>query len=1025
MRIPDRNTRCAARGRIAAHYLELLLCVLAAAVSWSPPTARAGEFDLAYHPTRVIVQFQSGTTASAKQDAHAAIAGVRPFWQSSVISGLEVVEVPNGQVQASVLSYRRQPGVLWAEPSYRLTALDIPNDTRFSDQWGLHNTSQTVNGADGHYDADVDAPLAWDIWEGGSDCVVAVVDTGVDYMHPDIYLNIWINQGEIPQAISEQLTDVDDDGIISFFDLNNPINQGAGKITDLNGNGHIDAGDTLRPLSQGGWADGNDDDTNGKADDLHGWDAQADDRDPNPTGVAHGGTEPTDPAHGTQVAGVIAAIGNNSQGIIGLARGCRIVPLKIADDDGALFSGSAVMAVDYLIANAARYNIRVSNHSWAIGVWRRGCLVNFPQALYDSFAALDATGQHIAVVAAGNDLGGCYNEKDNDIAPVFPANFGVTRDYTFQSRHVDGLDSVLSVAATTSDDGLAGFSHYGVNTVHLAAPGASVLSTWFYGSGSGRTYQYTFDDGTSLAAPHVAAVTALLWSRFPAWTMHEVRDRVLSTGRAIPSLDGKTMAIPSLDGTTTDERMLNAYRAMSYDCNDNGVDDTSDISSGVSVDCLDYETDCCVPHDSAGCDDSVIEDCVCTELPDCCNEALSWNEFCVWFAESCSSPLGCQGTSDFIPDECQVNPDCQGNGIPDPCDISCGDPGGRCDIQGCGTATDCDGDCTPDDCDLAGNDCNSNSIHDSCDILLGTSADCDLDGVPDECGEDCDANGVLDWCDVASGDPHHCDRNLDGVPDDCVACCNGTSCENMLSGQCTGSAKQGVICSQSTCWTGACCDEYFDCAITEGSACEQDGGYFVGVGTCASVDCRYGACCDGATCDDNNGQGYFRTVGCDLDGFIPGARCDPNPALHQRAPCSESADAPAVQIIEADPRSEESYAVVGPITDARYPHDPNDSSVEAHHGIGTSEDPIIVTLADQTTGADDLAWWRLFETGIEETTGDPLGSNAIASITDNGGGEYEIVLTRPISAGEWTVITYVPGCSSVCYSSLPGDVDNS
>ena len=93
------------------------------------------------------------------------------------------------------------PGVLYAEPSYRVYALDaIPNDPLFDSLWGMDNTGQTG----GAPDADIDAPEAWDEYTGSGTVVLASIDTGVDYNHED--LNMWINPGEIPG------NGIDDDG---------------------------------------------------------------------------------------------------------------------------------------------------------------------------------------------------------------------------------------------------------------------------------------------------------------------------------------------------------------------------------------------------------------------------------------------------------------------------------------------------------------------------------------------------------------------------------------------------------------------------------------------------------------------------------------------------------------------------------------------------------------------------------------------------------------------------------------------
>ena len=144
------------------------------------------------------------------------------------------------------------PNVAWYEPNTAVTVSQTPNDTYFNLQWDMQNTGQT-GGTPG---ADIKAPAAWDISTGSGKVVVAVIDTGVDYDHPDLYQNIWINQAEIPASRMNNLVDVYHDGYISLRDLNNPINQGPGKITDVNDDGVIDAADILAPMQVD--ANGND-----------------------------------------------------------------------------------------------------------------------------------------------------------------------------------------------------------------------------------------------------------------------------------------------------------------------------------------------------------------------------------------------------------------------------------------------------------------------------------------------------------------------------------------------------------------------------------------------------------------------------------------------------------------------------------------------------------------------------------------------------------------------------------------------
>jgi subtilisin family serine protease len=90
--------------------------------------------------------------------------------------------------------YKKDPDVVYAEPNYVVTVDNIPNDPSFSLLWGMHNTGQTG----GTPDADIDAVEAWDLCTGSPEVVVAVVDTGVDYTHPDLAANIWVNTDEIP-----------------------------------------------------------------------------------------------------------------------------------------------------------------------------------------------------------------------------------------------------------------------------------------------------------------------------------------------------------------------------------------------------------------------------------------------------------------------------------------------------------------------------------------------------------------------------------------------------------------------------------------------------------------------------------------------------------------------------------------------------------------------------------------------------------------------------------------------------------
>jgi subtilisin family serine protease len=121
-----------------------------------------------------------------------------------VVSGLALVKLPAGtSVYDAVTRFNQSANILYAEPNYKYRFLRIPNDPNFPQQWALHNTGQTG----GTVDADIDGPEAWDIQTGSKKVLVAVADSGIDYRHPDLGPNLWMNTKEL-----FGLPNVDDDG---------------------------------------------------------------------------------------------------------------------------------------------------------------------------------------------------------------------------------------------------------------------------------------------------------------------------------------------------------------------------------------------------------------------------------------------------------------------------------------------------------------------------------------------------------------------------------------------------------------------------------------------------------------------------------------------------------------------------------------------------------------------------------------------------------------------------------------------
>lgn len=324
-------------------------------------------------------------------------------------------------------------GHLSCSPNWAVFADLTPNDTYYPQQYGPGL---------------MQLPTAWETTVGSNAQIVVVIDTGVDYNHPDLVSNVWRNPGEVA------------------------------------GNGF-------------------DDDGNGYVDDVYGINA-----------ITNSGNPMDDHGHGTHVAGIIGARGNNNVGIAGVSWESKIIAAKFLDSNGSGSTANAIKAVNYATAlKRAGRNITVTNNSWGGS--------SYSSALAAAIA--DASSAGILFVAAAGNYG-----SNNDAYPQYPANYTSA--------------NVISVASIDSSTALSSFSNYGEQTVHIAAPGGSIASTMINAG-------YVYMSGTSMAAPQVSGVVLLAQARCSGTlSMTLLRSAVVNTGTVLAPLAGKVASASMVNG---------------------------------------------------------------------------------------------------------------------------------------------------------------------------------------------------------------------------------------------------------------------------------------------------------------------------------------------------------------------------------------------------------------------------------------------------------------------------------------------
>ncbi len=413
-----------------------------------------------YVPGELLIKMKPDRTITQKTNLKNQLSG--SVKRSFSRLGVELWEVPQARTKSDINhlinQYKNHPDIEFIEPNYIITLEETPTNTNpddlvFPTQWALHNIGQNY----GTPDADIDALEAWDIATESPSVAVAIIDTGIDWTHEDLAENIWQNLGE----------DADGDG----------------RVLEWNGTTWVFDPDDINGI---------DDDGNDFIDDFIGWDFRNNDNNP------YDGY-----SHGTHVAGIVGARGNNATGIAGVTWNVQLVALKFFSDNGIGTSADAAQALDY----AVQMNIPISNNSWGGG--------GYSQTLYAAIENAKNNG-HIFVAAAGNQYG-----NNNDIYPFYPSSYD--------------LPNIVSVTSTNRNDHLSNFSNIGATSVDLAAPGSAIRSCIPFDG-------YTNYSGTSMAAPHVAGACALLWETQAHLPYTDIKDALIKSVDSLAVLDGKCVS---------------------------------------------------------------------------------------------------------------------------------------------------------------------------------------------------------------------------------------------------------------------------------------------------------------------------------------------------------------------------------------------------------------------------------------------------------------------------------------------------
>ncbi len=380
----------------------------------------------------------------------------------------------NPEMLAAKIS--RMPGVEYAEPKYLRTMSYTPDDPELEKFIDAHNFTD-----------------AWDLSQGSRDVVIAINDGGVNYTHPDLDDNMWINQDEVPPTLQPQV-DQNADGDITSTEIYEYLQQNG---QDYNSDGQITLEDALHNDSS--FMDDVDADNNNFTDDLYGWDFWAS------GGVSDPITQNNNPIedgtdHGTHVAGISAAETDNGTAVAGAGFNVTYMPVKtggIPDDpstpdtDESRSIGFGFDGIVYAAQNGAD----IINCSWGGS--------GASQAEQDIVNL--ATEMGALVIAASGNAG--VNEVG------FPS----------------GYDKVLAVGSVQTNGSAASYSNYGYR-LDVLATGTDILST---SSGENLVSK----SGTSMATPVVSGLAGLVKAIHPNWSSERISRQIRASATFIDDVN--------------------------------------------------------------------------------------------------------------------------------------------------------------------------------------------------------------------------------------------------------------------------------------------------------------------------------------------------------------------------------------------------------------------------------------------------------------------------------------------------------